>query len=70
MGTPIWPDDPHRTKRSRKFALHEVPWRQAEARWQCATCVGVIASNDDLYCLSCKQYWEDTRNGLFNNYDP
>jgi rubrerythrin len=70
MGTPIWPDDPHRTKRSRKFALHEVSWAQAEARWQCATCSGVIASNDDLYCPSCKLYWADAKNGLFDHYDP
>lgn len=66
MGTPIWPDrSRHTTKRERKFSLHEVSIAQAEARWQCKTCTGVIASNDDIYCIHCKMYWEDVRNGLF-----
>ena len=70
MGTPRWPDDPHRTKRSRKFAMHEVPERLAEARWQCRTCPGVIASDEDVYCLHCKLYWADVHAGLFDDYEP
>lgn len=63
MGTPIWPECTRQhTKRERKFREHDVPIAQAESRWQCATCTGVIASNDDVYCMSCKIHW--------SNYDP
>jgi hypothetical protein len=65
MGTPRWVDDPHRTKRSRRYSEHEVPHAQAESRWQCRTCSGVIASDEDIYCMSCKIYWSDVKNGLF-----
>lgn len=65
MGTPTWPDDPHRTKRQRRFSAHDVPVAQEEARWKCRTCDNVIASNDDVYCIHCKMYWEDVKNGLF-----
>jgi len=68
MGTPRWADDPHRTKRSRKYRDHEVPLDQADARWQCKTCTNVIASDEDIYCRHCKVYWEDVRNGLFQDY--
>ena len=67
MGTVSWPNRRHVPKRERKFALHDVPVAQAEARWQCATCSGVIASDADKYCLSCKSYWIDVANGLFND---
>lgn len=32
----------------------------------CATCAG-IAEEDTIYCLSCKLYWSDVRNGLFDD---
>lgn len=68
MGTPVWPDRTrHTTKRAHKFREHEAPIAQEESRWQCKTCTGVIASNDDIYCLSCKMYWRDVKNGLFDD---
>jgi len=60
MGTPMWPErSRQRTKRARKFTTHDAARGQEEARWQCATCSGVIASNDDIYCIHCKMYWNE-----------
>lgn len=69
MGTPNWPEDRHRTKRSRRYHQHQVPIDLADARWQCQTCSGVIASDDDIYCLHCKLYWQDVANGMFDLYE-
>lgn len=66
MGITCWPNHRHVPKRERKFALHEVPFAQMEARWQCKTCTGVIASDEDIYCLSCKVYWQDVANGAID----
>lgn len=69
MGTPRWANDPHRTKRSRKYSDHAVPLDLAEARWKCQTCDGVIASDEDIYCMHCKMYWKDVEEGLFDFED-
>lgn len=70
MGTVNQPNRRHVPKRERKFTLHDVPIAQEETRWQCATCTGVIASDADKYCLSCKLYWEDAAKGLFDDPGP
>lgn len=61
MGKSVWPDTKRKTKQQRKFREHDVATIQAESRWQCETCPDVIASNDDIYCIHCKMYW----NGQF-----
>jgi hypothetical protein len=29
----------------------------------------VIASDDDIYCIHCKMYWQDVDNGLFDQQE-
>jgi hypothetical protein len=67
MGTVRWPDRRRVPKRQRRFSAHDVPQALAENRWQCRTCSGVIASDEDVYCMSCKMYWEDVKKGLFSD---
>lgn len=69
MGTVSWPSRRIVPKRERKFALHDASEAQAETRWQCQTCTDVIASDADIYCLSCKSYWQDVSNGMFDHED-
>lgn len=37
-----------------------------ETNVECASCVLNVAIEDERYCLYCKTYWEDVRNGLFD----
>lgn len=53
-----------------KFRAYNVPIEQAEARWQCQTCPGVIEHDDAIYCLHCRMYWEDVSNGIFDKDPP
>lgn len=43
---------------------------QVEAeRWQCKSCTAP-ADEDDSFCISCRMYWNDVRDGLFDrDYD-
>lgn len=45
-------------------ALAEVE----ENRWQCETCTAPTESDDAKYCMSCRLYWGDVRNGLFDEH--
>jgi len=35
----------------------------------CATCDAPTPREGETHCLSCKIYWEDVRNGMFNTED-
>lgn len=48
-----------------RLSIREALVEAEEARWQCETC-DAPAIEDEPHCLSCKIYWEDVRDGLFN----
>jgi hypothetical protein len=45
-------------KLKRKLKPHEAEQQAKEEHWQCATC-RTPALEAEIYCLSCKLYWED-----------
>ncbi len=50
--------------------VHEALTEVEEDRWQCLTCSDAREENGD-YCMSCRMYWEDCRNGLWEDrYEP
>jgi hypothetical protein len=49
-----------------KISVREAEIEAAEVRtWTCETC-DTMTEPDERYCLHCKLYWEDVRNGLFD----
>jgi len=52
-------------KRERKYRMHQVPIDQVEAKWQCETCPAPTEGGWSRWCMSCRMYWEDCRNGLY-----
>jgi hypothetical protein len=52
-------------KRERKYHMGRVPIDQEEAKWQCETCPAVTENPESRWCLSCRMYWEDCRNGIY-----
>ena len=55
------------SKRERRFPwrMQHVPLDQQDAKWQCETCSSVTETPESRWCLSCRMYWEDCRNGLW-----
>jgi hypothetical protein len=42
-----------------------------ERMWTCLTCDTMIPpDNHDIYCRSCRDYWNDLANGAFDDDDP
>lgn len=56
-------------KRDRKYRMLQVPIDQEESRWKCETCPGVTENDDSRWCIHCRMYWEDCRNGLYDEDD-
>ena len=52
-----------------KPAIREAEDEYAEVRlWYCETCDAMIEDRvAGPYCKSCAAYWEDVRNGLFDD---
>lgn len=55
--------------RRQKYRVHNATMEQIEARYQCKTCPDVIEHDAAIYCRSCRTYWEDCANGLFDRMD-
>lgn len=55
------------SKRDRKypFRMQHVSIEQQDAKWKCETCPAVTENPESRWCLSCRMYWEDCRNGLY-----
>ncbi len=53
-------------KRERKYRMHQVPIDQEDAKWKCETCPAPTENPDSRWCIHCRMYWEDCRNGLFD----
>jgi hypothetical protein len=49
-----------------KYRVYNATLEQLEARYQCKTCDDVIENDAALYCRSCRIYWDDCANGLFD----
>jgi hypothetical protein len=45
-----------------KLKRHEAEEECEMVRVQCRTCTGVIASDEDIYCMSCKVHWSNYDN--------
>jgi hypothetical protein len=54
--------------RRQKYRMYNATIEQLEAHWQCQTCTDVIEHDDAIYCRHCRVYWEDVKNGLFDDY--
>ena len=50
-------------KRERKYRMLQVPFDQADARWKCETCDAPTENDESRWCIHCRMYWEDCRNG-------
>lgn len=50
-----------------KYRVYNTTIEQLEARYQCKTCTDVIEHDAAIYCRSCRTYWEDCANGLFDS---
>lgn len=48
-----------------KIPVHKALDQVEEERWQCETCSGV-REDGDHYCRSCRMYWDDCDNGLWD----
>lgn len=58
------------TKVSRVRAVLDAEAEVEEtASWKCRTCPRPSEGEDKPYCLSCRIYWEDVENGLFDRED-
>lgn len=53
-------------KRQMVVRLGEALTQTQEEEWRCASC-GAPALEDCNLCMSCKHYWQDVENGLFNH---
>lgn len=38
-----------------------------DERWKCDTCEAPTETDDSRYCLSCRLYWQDVGNGLWDS---
>lgn len=56
------------TKRQRKYSVLQVPLDQADARWKCETCDNATENDESRWCMHCRMYDEDCRNGQFDDY--
>jgi hypothetical protein len=54
------------SKRERKypFRMQHVAIHQQDSAWQCETCPAPTENPESRWCLFCRMYWEDCRNGL------
>lgn len=49
---------------AKRIALEELD----EVRsWKCESCDTLIETENSRYCRACAAYWEDVRNGLFED---
>lgn len=53
-----------------KVNLREASLENEERKAdKCATCSGPADEAYEPYCMSCASYWEDVKNGLFDDLD-
>lgn len=52
-----------------KLRTHEALDEVERDCWQCTTC-SQPAEEADHYCRYCRSYWDDCRNGLWDDVEP
>jgi hypothetical protein len=55
-------------RRFEKINIHSAQTQVEQENIKCETCEAPVLE-DGKYCLFCKSYWEDVRNGLFDYSD-
>ena len=48
-----------------KLRPHQAMELVQQETWKCTTC-SAPAQENSRYCFHCELYWEDVKNGLFN----
>lgn len=73
MKTKATPGERARVSERMRLRPIDALKEQARDRWQCATCPSpldeVEDGGDGRHCRSCRSYWDDVRNGLFDKFD-